>query len=390
MGARGRLAILVLTLDAFLVSGGPLLATARAGQDREQAATGRARQAYERAIELEAQANYVAALSLLWEASGLAPRDADVQNRLGEALERIGALDAAVDSYRRALSVRPAFRKASNNLILALVKTGKGLEAVERARALVAESPGDTDRYFTLGLAQSEQDVEGSIQTFRKVLQMAPQHTLARYNLALVLRRADRLPDALAELEFLVRTNPRPEAHYTMGIIYWHQGDLDRATNALRAAIGVDPQYADALFALGSVLKARRDWTGSTAALQRAVEIRPDPPTYYTLSQVRQVVGDDAAARAYLDESERLRTRARLEHEALIWTSVGIQKAESGELLAAVDNFRRAIAIFEAYAPAHYQLGLVFERLGEHEASRSAFERARQLNPSLVSPRNTR
>ena len=406
MAARRRLAIFVLTIDTFLLPGRPILATVGAGQDLEQMATGRARQAYDRAIELEEQGNSVGALSLLWEASGLAPRDAEVQNRLGEALERIGALDAAVDSYRRALDVRPAFRKASSNLILALVKTGKGPEAVERARALIAESPGDTDRYFTLGLAQSEQDVDGAIQTFRKVLQTAPQHTLARYNLALVLRRADRLPEALAELERLVRTDPRPEAHYTMGIIYWHQGELDRATDALRAAIAADPKHADALFALGSVLKARRDWTGSTAALRRAVEIRPDPATYYTLSQVRQLVGDDAAARAYLEESERLRTRARLEHEALwlvpadqwgelehealVWTSVGIQKAESGDLLAAVDHLRRATAIFDAYAPAHYQLGLVFERLGEHEASRSAFERARQLNPSLVSPRNTR
>ena len=384
MSARRRL------LAIALLMGQTAHVSIDAGQAREQIATGRARQAYERAIELEEQGNSVGALSLLWEASGLAPRDADVQNRLGEALERIGALDAAVDSYRRALDVRPAFRKASSNLILALVKTGKGPEAVERARALIAESPGDTDRYFTLGLAQSEQDLDGAIQTFRKVLQMAPQHALARYNLALVLRRADRLPEALAELERLVKTDPRSEAHYTMGIIYWHQGDMDRATNALRAAIAAEPKHADALFALGSVLKARRDWTGSTAALQRAVEIRPDPATYYTLSQVRQLAGDDAAARTYLDESERLRTRARLEHEALVWTSVGIQKAASGELLAAVDNFRRATAIFEAYAPAHYQLGLVFERLGEHEASRSAFERARQLNPSLVSPRNTR
>ena len=377
-------------LAIALLMGQTALVSIHAEQAREQIATGRARQAYERAIELEAQGNYLGALSLLWEASGLAPRDADVQNRLGEALERIGALDAAVDSYRRALEARPDFRKASNNLILALVKTGKGPEAVERARSLIAESPGDTDRYFTLGLAQSDQDVDGAIQTFRKVLQMAPRHTLARYNLALVLRRADRLPEALTELERVVKTDPRPEAHYTMGIIYWHQGEMERATAALRAAIAADPQHADAFFALGSVLKAKRDWTGATSALQRAIGIRPDPAAYYTLSQVRQLAGDDAGGHANLEESERLRTRARLEQEALVWTSVGIQKVEEGNLLAAVDSFRRATAIFDAYAPAHYQLGLVFDRLGEHEASRSAFERARQLNPSLVSPRNTR
>jgi tetratricopeptide (TPR) repeat protein len=372
---------------AFLL-GHTVQVSVDAGQDREETASGRARQAYERASELEAQGNYAGALSLLWEASGLAPRDADVQNRLGEALERIGALDTAVDSYRRALAVRPAFRKASNNLILALGKTGRGPEAIERARELVAESPRDSDRYFTLGLAQSEQETDGAIDTFRKVLQMAPQHTLARYNLALVLRRADRLPEALAELERVVKTDPRAEAHYTMGVIYWHQGEMDRATAALRAAIAADPESADALVALGSVLKARRDWAGATAALQRAVEIRPDPAAYYSLSQVRQLAGDDAAARAYLADSERLRARARLEHEALVWTSVGIQKLDATDLAGALDNFRRATAVYDEYAPAHYQMGLVLRRLGQLEASRSAFARAQALNPSLVPPRD--
>src|SRR5918994_7676160 len=66
----------------------------------------RARDAYTRAVELEAQGNHSAALALLWEAAGLAPRDAEIQHRLGEALDRIGALDAAVDSFRRALAAR--------------------------------------------------------------------------------------------------------------------------------------------------------------------------------------------------------------------------------------------------------------------------------------------
>jgi hypothetical protein len=70
------------------------------GQAREQDADARARQAYAKAIELEAAGNHAGSLSLLWEAAGLAPRDADVQNRLGEALERMGALDGAVGAAR--------------------------------------------------------------------------------------------------------------------------------------------------------------------------------------------------------------------------------------------------------------------------------------------------
>jgi len=375
----------VLAIVAATVLSGQVTVTG------QQDAATRAKYAYARALELEVQGNHSAALSLLWEASGLAPRDADVQNRLGEALERIGALDAAVEAYRRAIAERPAFRKASDNLILALVKTGKGPEAVERARALVAQAPNDPDRYFTLGLAQSEQDVEGAIQTFRKVLELAPRHSLARYNLALALRRADRLPEALGELERALAIEPRPEAHYTMGVIYWHQGDLVRATDALRSAVAAEPQYADAHYTLGTVLKARRDWTGAAASLRGAIALRPElPAAHYTLGLVLQQVGDEAGARAQFDEAERLRRRAELEHEALVWTSVGIQKAGSGDMLGALDNFRRATSVYEPYAPAHYQLGLVLERLGQHDAARSAFERARQLNPSLVSPRNTR
>jgi hypothetical protein len=50
-----------------------------------QNADSRASRTYARAVELEAQGNHAAALSLLWEAAGLAPKDADIQNRLGEA-----------------------------------------------------------------------------------------------------------------------------------------------------------------------------------------------------------------------------------------------------------------------------------------------------------------
>jgi len=127
--------------------------------DAAQDSAGLAKSAYARAVDLEAEGNDPAALSLLWQAAGLAPRDADVQNRLGEALQRLGALDAAVDAFQRALAARPDSQKAANNLILTLVQAGRGPEALKQARAFIAASPGDPDRYFTLGLAQSEQDL---------------------------------------------------------------------------------------------------------------------------------------------------------------------------------------------------------------------------------------
>jgi tetratricopeptide (TPR) repeat protein len=266
------------------------------------------------------------------------------------------------------------------------MKSGKGPEAIERARALVAESPNDPDRYFTLGLAQSEQDVDAAIGTFRKVLEIAPRHTLARYNLALVLRRADRLPEALAELERAIAIDPQAEAHYTTGIIYWHLGNFGRAATALRAAVALRPDYADAYYALGGVLDAKGDLPAAAAVLRRTIALRNDlPAAHYTLGLVLQKMGD-GASRAELEEAERLRRRAELEHEALVATSVGIRKLGEGDLSGGLAQFTRAIEVFDEYAPAHYQRGLVLRRLGREEEASRAFRRARQLNPSLVPP----
>jgi len=367
-----------------------LLVMVAAAAPRQDADT-RAAGALKRAIQLEAKGDAAGALALLWEAAGLAPGDADIQNRLGESLERVGALDAAVDAYRLAVAARPGFKSASNNLILALVKAGRAREAVERARAEVAAAPDDPDRHFTLGLAQSEPDVDAAIASFRRVLALAPRHTLGRYNLALVLKRADRMTEAIEELQRVLAIAPRAEAYYTLGVIHLHRGDLDRAAAALRAAIAAQPGYADAHYTLGAALQARRDWTGAAAALRRAIALRPDlAGAHYTLARVLKAAGDEAAAQRHFTEAERLRERARKEQEARVWTSVGTDRLDSGDAAGALEPFRRATAILDTYAPAHYQLGRALQRLGRAEDAGVAFARAQALNPSLVAPRPPR
>jgi tetratricopeptide (TPR) repeat protein len=364
-----------------------LLVVASPATARPQEASSRATQVYDRAVALEGDANYAGALTLLWEAAGLAPQDADIQNRLGEALERIGALDAAVAAYRVAVQEKPDFRKASNNLILALVKVGKGGEAVERARTLVAIDPKDPDRYFTLGLAQSEQNIDDAIASFRRTLDLAPQHTLARYNLALALSRSDHVAESIDELKRALAIDPQPQIHYSLGIIYWHQGEFDRAVTELKAAIAQQPNYADAHYALGSVLKARKDWKGASDALRRAIALRSDSSTHYTLAQVLQQAGDHEAATREFAESERLRQRAESDQQASVWTAVGTQKLDDGDPQAALDLFRRATAASDQYAPAFYQMGRALQQLGKTPEAREAFARAAALNPALAAPK---
>jgi superkiller protein 3 len=346
-----------------------------------------AKQTYARASELESKGNHSAALALLWEAAGLAPGDADIQNALGEALERIGALDAAIAAYRTALQANPQFRKARNNLILALVKGGKGEEAVQRARDLVAQAPNDPDRYFTLGLAQSEQNVEDAMKSFRRALEIDRRHALARYNLALALNRTDRTAEAIEEMKQALAIDPRAATHYMLGSMYSHQGEFDAATRELSAAIASDPRSAEAHAALGAVFRARRDWEHAERELRRAIAIDPDPSTHYTLAQVLRQRGDSAGATAVLAEAERLRHLREQDQQASVLTSVGSAKFDGGDFSAALELFRRAVAASGQYAPAYYQMGRALQRLGREQEAKDAFARAAALNPSLAVPK---
>jgi tetratricopeptide (TPR) repeat protein len=346
-----------------------------------------ARALYERAVELDAAGDQAGALSLLWKAAGVDPADADIQNQLGESLQRIGALDAAIESYRAALAARPSFRKAANNLVLALVAAGRGSESTDLARRLVAAAPDAADAHFTLGLAQAEQDVDEAVRSFQRAIEIAPDDALARYNLALVLRRMDRLDAAADELRQAIAIAPRAEAHFQLGVIRWHQHRLEEAADALRAAIALDPKHAEAHHALGGVLHAAGDRARAIQMLRRAAALRPElADVHYTLARVLRAAGDAAGAAHHQGEADRLRERARLEQEARVWTSTGSARMQAGDLIAAVDHFRRAASILDAYAPAHYQLGIALLRLGQVDAARDAFARAQQLNPSLVPP----
>ena len=346
-----------------------------------------ARDAYDRAVALEAEGNHPAALSLFWAAAGAAPGDADIQQRLGEALQRIGALDAAIEAFRQALALRPDAARSMNALVVALAAAGRGPEAVARAEAWVAAKPGDADRLFTLGLAQAEQDVDAALGTLRQVIDRRPEHALAHYNVALLLKRTDRIEDAIAAAGRATALDGRPEAHLALASLYVQQGDFARAERALDAALGADRRSVDAWLMLGSVQKARGDPARATDAVRRAIALQPDAwRAYAALATLLTRAGDEAGARRASEDAERRRTQEQRERAAVVMTAVGVARLDAGKVDAARERFAAAIAAADAYAPAHYHLGRALQRQGRLDDARVAFNRARALNPSLVSP----
>src|SRR2546427_5352139 len=63
---------------------------------------------------------------------------------------------------------------------------------------------------------------------------------------------------SVTELRKATEFDPGPaDAHYTLGVTLWQQGNFNGATEELRAAIQAKPDYAEAYYTLGTVLKQK-------------------------------------------------------------------------------------------------------------------------------------
>jgi len=222
------------------------------------------------------------------EAAGLAPRDADIQNHLGEALERLGALDAAADAYQQALAVRPDFSEGYQPSHSVLVKAGRGPEAIDRARALVRIGAGPTPRRCSrLGLAQSETGCDrGESRPFGRVCwPWRAFNALAHYKLRRLALPARRSPARMRSRSSIASSaiEPRPQAYYQLGRYLPSSGRvLPRAPRGAPLARLIRPRCARCRRPTprlgGRAHRTGRQGRGAggPAACGRRIALRPD------------------------------------------------------------------------------------------------------------------
>jgi tetratricopeptide (TPR) repeat protein len=170
-------------------------------------------------------------------------------------------------------------------------------------------------------------------------------------------------------------------------VTLWQQGDFAAAAEELRAAIRAKPDYAEAYYTLGTVLKQKGELQDAVLALREAIRMQPEfAGAHTTLATVLRQLGDAEGAAAESRAGAEIAKQKTGEQAALFATNSGRRLLNAGDIEGAISQFRAAISSSPNYAAAHLELGMALRQQGKSEEAREEFQKAAVLDPRLSPP----
>lgn len=124
------------------------------------------------------------------------PRDHEIvsaRDELASALIRVGDLDRATAEFEALVTIEPQDPKANAALIGLLLRQERFADAETQARAFVTRVPGNAVAHNLLGVSlASTGNIDDAVHEFQTAVQIDPQSTEARNNLARALEQSQR------------------------------------------------------------------------------------------------------------------------------------------------------------------------------------------------------
>ena len=262
-----------------------------------------------------------------------------------------------------------------------------------------ALAPGDMRwPYYLAHLYKTNGDMSNATVAFERALRLAPDDVPTM----IWLGEADLYqgrPDA-AETRFTKALSLQPRsvaAHYGLGRAALAKQDYVRAAQHLEHALTLDEKGSIIHYSLAMAYRSLGDSQRAESHLQQfgTERLQPDDPlmkeldglldsalSYETHGEAALKKGDWAAAVEYFRKGIALAPeRASLHH--LLGTALFFSSDRRG----ALEHFQEAVRLAPTFAKAHYSLGVIQESLGQHQQAVKYFAAAVASQPDYAEAR---
>ena len=217
------------------------------------------------------------------------------------------------------------------------------------------------------------------------ISQKYPNHKYAWKILAAVFEQTNRNLEALKANQNALKIDPYdPEIYLCLGNNFHHQDKLEDAEINYKKAIDLNPNYLQALYNLGSILKKKQQFTDSVSLFQKVINLKPDFVNgYYSLGLTLIELGELSTALVNLKKVIELKP-----DYPQAFFNLGIVYRKLGKRIEALENLQQSINLNPNYIRAYNLIGVTFKELGRYEEALENFKSAINLDPNYAEAYN--
>lgn len=238
------------------------------------------------------EGDFAAARAHLERSVALNPASDQAQHQLGAVLASLGDLPAARLHLEKAIALGDNQPEVQYDLAKVLQRLGDTAHAEERLDIYRKLKKAQSERTQAAGKAEvgdeamAAGDATKAVMLYKEAIDANPDEPLLFYKLSKAFDKAGELDGEKAALRRAIELNPNlAEAQIQMGFLAARAGDSGRAEGYFRAAVQASPSLVVGWINLAATLASEAKWDDAKQALGRALDIDPDNAQARSLGQ---------------------------------------------------------------------------------------------------------
>jgi tetratricopeptide (TPR) repeat protein len=263
--------------------------------------------------------------------------------KLGKSYLSLRVLDRAEQNFQRALDLDPT------------------CAACDQSLAEIAERQGNTEKALAYLVTAKQRD---------------PEDPEILFEFGKVCLQRNLLEDALPALAKAVALKPDRDPYvYVLASANVAQGNLSKAASLFARLLQKHPHDAVLKYSIGAVNYLQGKYPEAESSLKQSLQAQPEQvAASYYLGLTYDALGEDDQAVAVFRDL----LKSHPEH-APSYVKLGSILLRQHHYEEAQQDLERAILLDPGSVQAHYQLGVLFRRLGRTAESDSQFAESRKL-----------
>lgn len=285
---------------------------------------------------------------------------------------------SAIDSYTRALELKPDNPLARGNRVAAYIATDQDRLASEDIDKLAALDAANPVVYRGRGvLAMRARQYNEAIAALTRALELAPDHDLSVLSRAEAYEKIGELDKALADIDEALRLNKSPTAEpYKLRMkILETQGENAKALAQIEPMLAAAPDDVDAYIAAAALHGRLNQRPQALALLNRGVVAAPDAAIYLYRAELRPR-SDKQGRQQDIDTGVAMAPHYVYAHRLRAGLEV-----DNGKYDEAIATLTKILNDSKAYGPLTLVLadrGILHMKMGNEALANADFDQARK------------